>query len=201
VSAVVDAHGITKRFGDRVVLAGVSLRVEAGEFVALKGRSGAGKTTLLSLLGRFVGPDAGVLDAVPASWDEMTVVPQTLGLVDELTALENAAAPLLLRGMQRDVASADAENLLSALGIGPLAHRFVTDLSAGQRQRVALARALVGPPRLLLADEPTSHLDAGAVSLALDAIAVRVAQGMAAVVVTHDPAVLAAAHRTVELDN
>jgi putative ABC transport system ATP-binding protein len=198
---LVDARGITKRFADRTVLAGTSLRVEAGEFVAVRGRSGSGKTTMLSVLARFTEPDAGTLDVVGTSWHDMTFVPQTLGLLDELTAIENAAAPLRLRGMPRIAAHEKTQQLLDALGIGALASRFVKELSAGQRQRVALARALVGLPRLLLADEPTSHLDAHAVALVLDAIATRVTQGMAAVVVTHDPAVLAAAHRTVELDN
>jgi putative ABC transport system ATP-binding protein len=199
MTAALDAHELTKRWGDRVVLPGTSFSVEPGELVAVTGRSGSGKTTLLSILAGFVAADEGTLTAVPSGWGATTVVPQTLGLVAELTAGENVAAPLRLRGVARRAANVEAVMVLDELGISDLAARFVDEMSAGQRQRVALARALVGAPQLLLADEPTSHLDPPSVDLAIAAIARRVEGNMAALVVTHDAHVVAAAHRVVAL--
>jgi putative ABC transport system ATP-binding protein len=99
----------------------------------------------------------------------------------------------------RGEAEAAAAATLTELGLADLATRFVGEMSAGQRQRVALARALVGRPRVLLADEPTSHLDDDARALVLAAIQRRVATGTAAVLVTHDPVVRDAADTVVEI--
>jgi putative ABC transport system ATP-binding protein len=199
MSAVLDARAVSKGFGDRRVLQRLSLRVDAGRLVAVVGRSGSGKTTLISLLARFVGPDSGTIAGSSESWHEMTVVPQTLGLLDELTALENTCAPLRLRGVRRREAEGAAASALAELGLTGMLDRFAGELSAGQRQRVALARALVGEPRVLLADEPTSHLDVEARTLVIAAIARRVSEGMAAVLVTHDPLVRTAADVVVDV--
>jgi ABC-type multidrug transport system ATPase subunit len=199
VTAVLTAHELTKQFGDRSVLEAVSLRIEAGRMIAVVGRSGSGKTTLLSLLARFMQPDSGTLTGVSETWREMAVVPQTLGLLDELTALENTTAPLRLHDVPQHEAEATGDAVLGELGLHELTDRFVGEMSAGQRQRVAIARALVGDPLLLLADEPTSHLDEAARGLVTTAIACRVAEGMAAVLVTHDPHVRDAAHVVLEL--
>lgn len=199
MSAVLEARDLSKGFRGLLVLRRVSLRLDAGDLTAVVGRSGSGKTTLMSLFARFALPDSGVLTGAGSSWAETTVVPQTLGLLDELTALENVAAPLRLRGIARDEAHTSGLAVLAELDMAELGGRFVAELSAGQRQRVAIARALVGAPRLLLADEPTSHLDTAARALVLDAILRRVANGMAAAVVTHDPVVQAAADVVIEL--
>jgi ABC-type lipoprotein export system ATPase subunit len=98
------------------------------------------------------------------------------------------------------VAVAGAAAVLEELGIAALGSRFVNEMSAGQLQRVAIARALVGAPQLFLADEPTSHLDPPSATRVIDAITRRVESGMAAIVITHDPLVVAAAHRRVDLD-
>ena len=199
MTTVLEARDLAKGFRGLLVLRRVSLRIDAGDLTAVVGRSGSGKTTLMSLLARFALPDSGALTGAGSDWGETTVVPQTLGLLDELTALENVAAPLRLRGVARSEANAAGLAVLAELAMADLGGRFVAELSAGQRQRVAIARALVGEPRLLLADEPTSHLDAGARALVLDAILRRVANGMAAAVVTHDPVVQAAADVVIEL--
>ncbi len=199
MSTVVDVRGVTKGYGSRPVLENLSLHIEAGRLVAVVGRSGSGKTTLLSLLAGFTPPDSGTIAGVADAWSETAVVPQTLGLLDELTALENVAAPLRLTGGPRREAEAAATATLGELGLRDLATRFVGEMSAGQRQRVALARALVGGPRVLLADEPTSHLDDDARALVLAAIQRRVAAGTAAVLVTHDPVVRDAADLVVEI--
>jgi putative ABC transport system ATP-binding protein len=199
VSAVVEVRGVTKGYGTRRVLHEVSVSIEAGQLVAVVGRSGSGKTTLLSLLAGFIAPDSGSIEGVAEAWSETALVPQTLGLLDELTALENVAAPLRLTGTPRREAEAGATATLGELGLGEMVTRFVGEISAGQRQRVGLARALVGGPRVLLADEPTSHLDDDARALVLAAIRRRVATGTAAVLVTHDPVVRDAADLVVEI--
>ena len=129
----------------------------------------------------------------------MRVVPQTLGLLDELTAAENVSSSLRLRGIAREEAEARSAAMLAELGLDELGNRFAGEMSAGQRQRVAVARALVGDPRVLLADEPTSHLDGTTGTLVTEAIRRRVSGGMAAVLVTHDPLVRAGADRVVEI--
>ena len=199
MTIVIDARAVTKRFGEQLALEPVSLRIDAGELVAIVGRSGSGKTTLLSLLAGFARPDSGTITGGSDLWSDTAVVPQTLGLLDELTARENASAPLRLRRIPRRAADDAAGALLAELRLGELADRFVGEMSAGQRQRVAVARALVGGPRLLLADEPTSHLDDDARALVMAAVDRRLASGMAAVVVTHDPVVRAAAGAVVEI--
>jgi putative ABC transport system ATP-binding protein len=200
VSAVLDVRGLSKGFAGRLVLHDVSLRLDAGRMVAIVGRSGSGKTTLVSVLARFASPDAGTVSGPSSDWSDATVVPQTLGLLEELTALENVGAPLRLRGTTRRAAHAAGLALLGELGIADLGDRFVAEMSAGQRQRVAMARALVGEARLLLADEPTSHLDDAARALVVEAVARRVAHGMAALLVTHDPLVRDAADVVIELE-
>ena len=199
MSAVVDVRGVTKGYDAGPVLENLTLSIEAGRLIAVVGRSGSGKTTLLSLLAGFTAPDSGMIDGVADAWSETALVPQTLGLLDELTALENVAAPLRLTGTPRRAAEAAATATLDELGLAELTARFVGEMSAGQRQRVALARALVGRPRVLLADEPTSHLDDDARSLVLAAIQRRVAAGTAAVLVTHDQVVRDAADLVVEI--
>jgi putative ABC transport system ATP-binding protein len=194
-----EARALTKDFAERTVLEAVSLRIEAGRVIAVVGRSGSGKTTLLSLLAGFMLPDSGTVTGVSDDWRSVAVVPQTLGLLDELTALENASAPLRLRGVPQTEAETTSVATLGELGLQDLADRFVGEMSAGQRQRVAIARALVGRPRVLLADEPTSHLDEASRTLVTDAISRRVDNGMAAVLVTHDPGIRGSAHFVLEL--
>jgi putative ABC transport system ATP-binding protein len=199
VTAVMEALALTKEYAERTVLEAVSLRIEAGRVIAVVGRSGSGKTTLLSLLAGFMLPDSGTITGVSDDWRAVAVVPQTLGLLDELTALENIGAPLRLRGVPQSNADAASTAILAELGLHELGDRFVGEMSAGQRQRVAIARALVGQPRVLLADEPTSHLDEASRTLVTDAISRRVDEGMAAVLVTHDPVVRDSAHLVLAL--
>jgi putative ABC transport system ATP-binding protein len=200
VSAVIEVQNLSKGFRGQLILRDVSFRIDAGHLLAVVGRSGSGKTTLLSLMARFALPDRGAVTGASSDWSETAVVPQTLGLLEELTAAENVAAPLRLRRVGRAEAQAAGLAVLEELGMDGLGERFVAELSAGQRQRVAIARALVGSPRLLLADEPTSHLDTAARTLVLNAITGRVADGMAAAIVTHDPVVQAAADTVIELE-
>ena len=133
--------------------------------MALVGPSGSGKTTLLNLLCGWEQPDGGRLSwpsgsgRVDPPWDEVAVVPQDLGLVEELTVVENVELPLWLAGrLERGLP--EAAGLLDRLGLARNGDRLPAEVSLGERQRVALARAMVVGPRLLLADEPTGHQDA-----------------------------------------
>jgi putative ABC transport system ATP-binding protein len=209
--AIVAVDGATKSFrrGGEVVhaLVDVDLVVRAGESVGLVGRSGSGKTTLLNVSAGWDRPDAGRVvtlgtdpHATPPPWHELALVPQQLGLMRELTVRENVEHPLRLAG-RRDDPLAVVDELLDELGLRGLADRRPTACSLGEQQRTAVARALVLGPRLLLADEPTAHLDAASGRAVFAAIERRVATGMAFVVATHDPDVLAHIGRVVSMSD
>src|ERR1700748_792449 len=151
-------------------LDGVSLDVEAGQFLALVGRSGCGKSTLLHLAGAMDFPTTGHvrLDGVATDQlneagltrlrrDKVGFVFQSFQLLNTLSVVENVEVPLLLAGEAN--ARSKAMERLADVGLAPLAHRMTHQLSGGQMQRVAIARALVHSPRLILADEPTGNLD------------------------------------------
>jgi putative ABC transport system ATP-binding protein len=204
---VVDLRGLEKAFdgpsGPRRVLAGVDLVVGRGEIVAVAGRSGSGKTTLLTLVAGMEQPDAGSIGlfgggARPdeCSWSEVAILPQSLGLLDELTVVENVTLPLRLA----DVPGADdAIDLMGRLGVDHLADRFPSEISLGEQQRAALARAAIVRPRLLLADEPISHQNqawAEAMMVVLGGLA---AAGTSCLLATHNEIAFDAAHRVFEL--
>jgi lipoprotein-releasing system ATP-binding protein len=155
-----------------VVFSGLNLDVERGEMLALVGESGAGKSTLLHLLGGLDRPSAGTIhygskeisSLTPSERSdfrnrEVGFVWQTHYLLPEFTALENVMMPLLIRGMVRQEAAADAQARLDEVGLGARASHRAGELSGGEQQRVVLARALVAKPSVLLADEPTGNLD------------------------------------------
>jgi ABC-type lipoprotein export system ATPase subunit len=198
------------------VLKGASIRVKAGEWVAILGSSGSGKSTLLHLLGGLDRPDAGAVRFRGESISRFSprrldryrnehvgFVFQFYHLLPELTVLQNATIPTMvgfrwLRG-QGPASRRKARTLLESLGLGHrLAHR-PAELSGGERQRVAIARALANDPRVLLADEPTGNLDAKTGEGILDALAERHRAGLTVVMVTHDPAIAARADRRVRL--
>ncbi|MCO7220733.1 ABC transporter ATP-binding protein [Klenkia sp. PcliD-1-E] len=194
-------------------LRGVSLTVAPGELVALVGRSGSGKTTLLNLVGgldrpdtgtvHVAGTDVGALDddgLVALRRDVVSSVFQTFGLVPVLTAAENVGVPLRLRRVPAAEREQRVARLLDLVGLTPHATQRPDELSGGQQQRVALARALAASPRLLVADEPTGQLDreTGLAVMALVRGVVE-AEGVAALVSTHDPVMVALADRVVHV--
>ena len=204
-------HGVSKTYvrgPERVrALVDVSLHLGPGEVVALSGPSGSGKTTLLNVLLGWEAPDAGDVEVLgrplpdhEPGWAEVAVVPQRLGLIEELTVAENVALPLRL-GEERSVdnGSGRVGALLDALGLADLAARMPPETSLGQQQRTALARALVARPALLVADEPTGHQDEESADAVLRLLHAAADEGMACLLATHATELTATAHRVVAL--
>ena len=200
------------------VLRGVDLQVQEGEWLCVLGSSGSGKSTLLHQLGDLDRPDRGHIAWRGRSLTEMRrreretyrnraigFVFQSYHLMPELNVLENVMVasmvghdPFAWRSMRAE-ASARAEELLDAFGLG---HRFEhrpAELSGGERQRVAIARALVNGPDVVLADEPTGNLDTKTGDGILDVLAERHRLGLSMVMVTHDPTIAARADRVVKM--
>jgi putative ABC transport system ATP-binding protein len=191
---------------------GMSLDVPAGSLVILLGPSGCGKTTLLSCLGGILHPKSGSIkfDDVQITTldsgelgdfrrDKVGIIFQAFNLVPSLTALENVMVPLRAAGVSRSSARQRAEELLTRVNLADRLKHRPGDLSGGQQQRVAVARAIALDPPLLLADEPTAHLDFIQVEEVLRLIR-SLAQGERVVVVaTHDSRMLPLADRVVEL--
>ena len=191
----------------------VSLRIEAGEHVAVMGPSGSGKSTLLHLAGGLDRPNEGSVSI--AGVDPTTLsdrglsllrrnkvgfVFQAFHLLPSFTVEENVALPLLLRGALDRRARARVQELLERLGIAARSAHYPEELSGGELQRAALARALVGDPPLLLADEPTGSLDSVHAVEILDLLGELAGEaGRTLVLATHDPLVAERAERTIRL--
>ncbi len=197
--AEIEIAGVEKRYGGHVALAGVSLTIPAGQFVALVGPSGSGKTTLLKTLNRLITPDAG---AIRIGGEDIAEGPphllrrrigyvfQEVGLFPHLTVGENIAATPRLLDWAPDRIAARVDDLLDLIALpAAIATRAPSELSGGQRQRVGVARALAAEPGILLMDEPFGALD----PLTRDALGTDVRTlherlGLTTVMVTHDMA-------------
>ena len=208
--AVTRVHGHGAR--EVTALRGVYLAVQPGEFVALMGPSGSGKSTLLHLAGGLALPTSGEVlvdgesltdlseaERAVLRRDVLGYVFQEFNLLPGLTALENVAFPLELAGLRTRPARAAALGALAEVGIEELASRMPAELSGGQSQRVAIARSLVGPRRLLLADEPTGALDSMSGRDIIALLRGRADAGAGVVLVTHEPRFAAWADRTLQL--
>jgi ABC-type lipoprotein export system ATPase subunit len=192
---------------------GVTLQVRAGELVAVYGPSGSGKTTLLLLAAGLLAPDAGRVryrsrDLATLSGAERTqhlrrdlgFIYQQAHLMSGVPAVENAAVKLLADGVPLRRARGPAEDWLTRLGLGGRLEHTPEHLSGGERQRVAIARALVSEPRLVLADEPTGNLDSRRAMETLRLLAdLARADGVAVLLVTHDPQAATLADRVYAL--
>jgi putative ABC transport system ATP-binding protein len=203
--------GLVKRFarGSETVtaLAGVDLRVDAGQLVALVGPSGSGKSTLLALLCGWEVPDEGRLDYLgpladrrpeTLGWRDLALVPQALGLVTDLSLADNVLLPARLR-RTAEAAGPRADALLADFGLTHLADRYPHQASLGEQQRAAVARALLLRPAVLLADEPTAHQDRGHADRLLDAMVEAAREGSAVLVATHDELAWARADRVLSM--
>ncbi len=200
------------RLGDETVtaLAGVSVAIEAGEFVAVMGPSGSGKSTFMNVVGcldrptsgqywldgeEVSGLDADALAAVRSH--KIGFVFQQFNLLDRLDAANNVALPMIYAGVDRRARGERAEAALRRVGLGARVHHLPTQLSGGQQQRVAIARALVNNPKVLLADEPTGALDS---RTSLEIMALLQAlnrEGATVIVVTHEADIATYASRLI----
>ena len=191
---VLSAGQLTKSYrrGDEVVHAveDVTLALAAQELVTLTGRSGSGKSTLLHLLAGWEQPDAGTIGyangRTPGPWRELAVLPQQLGLLEELTVRENVEYPARLAGVLGGLGGA-IDELLERLGLTHLESRYPPETSVGEQQRTSLARAVVLTPSILLVDEPTGHQDADWAVAVLEELGRTVASGSGCLAATHDP--------------
>ena len=195
------------------VLQAVDLEIEAGEFVVAAGPSGSGKSTLLNLIGGLDRPDSGTvrIDGMDlGNRDDRTLahlrneklgfVFQAFHLIPVLTAVENVAWPLFLKGMTRRRRVARSMELLERVGLAAHMHRTPGRLSGGQRQRVAIARALACDPVIVLADEPTGNLDPNTALEIMDLFAALNRDGgVTFLFSTHDPQVVSYAGRCLSL--
>ncbi len=188
----IDVQAVTRRFGSRWVLRGVSLRVETGSIVALTGRNGSGKTTLLRILATLLRPSRGTVrvfgqDALAAPdtvRERLGYLAHNPGIYDDLTAEENLVFAQRMGGLT-DGASHRAQ-VLERVGLADAGRERVRGFSAGMRRRLALGRILLRPPTLLLLDEPYSSFDAEGITLINDVARETAARGGSVVIATHD---------------
>jgi putative ABC transport system ATP-binding protein len=211
------ARNLTKEYQiagrSLTVLRDVSFTIPQGTFVAIVGASGSGKTTLLGLLAGLDTPSRGTVSLDGADFGPMDedqrarlrgekvgFVFQTFQLIPTLTALENVQVPLELRGDSG--APSRASELLTRVGLGDRLDHFPTALSGGEQQRVAIARAFANAPRILFADEPTGNLDSDTGQRIVELLeALNRESGVTVVLVTHDAALAARAHRIIRLSD
>ena len=215
---LVRAAGVTRSFGEGElavpVLHGVSLEIRAGQLSLLMGPSGSGKTTLLSILAGLLRPSAGSVElcGVPISSlpdaasarvrrENLGFVFQTYNLFPALTALDNVAEVLVLKGLARPEALAVARRTLDHVGLGARAHHRPAELSGGQKQRVAIARALASDPRLVLGDEITAALDTSTGMAVMGLLRDLIDARRGVLIVTHDHRMERFANRVIEIED
>lgn len=193
MTALLDAQGVGLTYGRTLVLDGVDLALHPGNQLALVGRSGSGKSTLLLALAGLLPVHRGTISWPGLAPDpvarrgQLAMVFQAPSLVAELTAAQNVALPLRLRGQDRGTAYRAARSALDDVGLGDAGEALPDELSGGQQQRVALARVLAGRPLVVLADEPTGALDRTTAEHVLGVLRAHVlAVGGALLMATHD---------------
>ncbi len=216
---IIETQDLTKVYGEGdaavTALNGVSLQIQAGEFVAIMGPSGSGKSTLMHILGCLSRPTSGryILDSQDVSNldnkqlaairnRKIGFVFQAYNLLPRTTAVRNVVLPLLYNRDERHTLEESEElarQMLEKVGLGDRMDHQPQELSGGQQQRVAIARALVNNPVMLIADEPTGNLDSHSGADIMSLMHEIHQQGATLVIVTHDPKIAAHTQRTIEL--
>ena len=198
----IDARDLVKKYGSGeatvTAVGGVSLGIDAGEFVAIMGESGSGKSTLLSMLGGLNSPTSGRLfvdgvDVYGLTSDERAdfrrksigFVFQNFHLLPYLTLAENAMLPLAIVNMSNKEKLSIAVDALSRVGLSSKANRLPSQISGGEQERVAIARAIVNRPPIILADEPTGNLDTRTGAEVMKLLATLNREGITVIMVTH----------------
>jgi len=217
-NSLIQVRGLDKRYqrgSEEIhVLQGLTLSVEAGDFVAFMGPSGSGKTTLLNLLGGLDVPTSGSIRVAGDEITSMSVgkltewrarhvgfVFQMYNLIPVLTAFQNVELPLLLTSLSKAERRKHVETAMSVVGLGDRMNHYPRQLSGGQEQRVGIARAIVADPTFLLCDEPTGDLDRRSADEVLDLITRLVHEFKKTVLmVTHDPLAAERAHIVLHLE-
>lgn len=193
-------------------LAGITLKIKRGEFVAITGPSGSGKSTLMNMVGSLDLPTSGkiLLDGTDITHLSESSLAQLRGrkigfvfqqfnLISSLSALENVSLPLVFQGIPKSERDARAQKILELVGLGDRVKHRPTELSGGQQQRIAIARALVIDPEVILADEPTGNLDSKTGADILSLLKKLNAEGKTVIIVTHDPGLAKQAQRIVKI--
>lgn len=211
VTPIISAKNIKKSYGQTKVLHGVSLDVKQGEVLAIMGPSGSGKSTLLHSLAAIIPVDSGEIifdgrNIGKFSDNKRSILRRTAfgfvfqfsQLVPELSVIDNVALPLLLNGVSRNKAYAEAKEWLEAVGLSDRYDNTPGEISGGQAQRVAIARAMVVQPKILFADEPTGSLDSLNSENIME-LFIKTAKnnGTTVIMVTHEPSIAAYADREI----
>ncbi|WP_313297018.1 MacB family efflux pump subunit [Stenotrophomonas sp.] len=214
--ALLELHGVSRAYrsaaGEVMVLKDVSLRIEAGEFIAIIGPSGSGKSTLMNILGCLDRPTEGSYRVQGSATEQMSpdelahlrrehfgFIFQRYNLMENLSATENVALPAVYAGVDADARTARARMLLETLGLGERTTNRPSQLSGGQQQRVSIARSLMNGGAIVLADEPTGALDHASGRQVMAELKRLHAQGHTVILVTHDAAIAAHASRVIEI--
>jgi len=209
VATLVHVEGLRKEFGNVRALAGVSFKVEEGEWIAIMGPSGSGKTTLINILGGLDTPTGGqaVVDGTDVARlneagltryraEKIGFIFQQFHLVPYLTALENV---MLAQYFHSTTDETEAREALVRVGLKDRVTHLPAQLSGGEQQRVAVARALINHPKLVLADEPTGNLDEANQETVIQLLRELHNEGHTILMVTHDPALGCLADRRIDL--
>ena len=213
---LIDLKDINKTYNNGQplhVLKGITLGIEAGEFVSIMGASGSGKSTLLNILGILDNYDTGeywldgtliknLSERQGADYRNRMIgfIFQSFNLISFKTAVENVELPLFYQGVSRRKRHALAMEYLDRLGLKDWASHYPNEMSGGQKQRVAIARALITHPRIILADEPTGALDSKTSVEVMDLLAqLNQEEKVTMIIVTHDPTVASKTRRTIRI--
>lgn len=210
---MIEARGITKKYGNLKVLKGIDLSVKQSEIVSIVGASGAGKTTLLQIIGTLDRANSGTVMINGQNVSRMTdsklsdfrnknigFVFQFHQLLPEFTALENIIIPALIGKMSESSAKSKAKELLKILGLSSRMNHKPNALSGGEKQRIAVARALINNPAVVLADEPSGSLDTeNKLELHQLFFKLRDTFGQTFIIVTHDESLASITDRTIHM--